>query len=91
MKKICIEYRREIALFLYGCVIFYLIPAVVTLCGGNADAELYLILAVLLPEAAAVITYVALRRRYLFPMLCMSVLPLARRSFRSSTVPATPS
>ena len=75
MKKICQKYRREIALFLYGCTIFYLIPAIVTLCGGKADAELYILLAVLLPEAAAVITYVTVQRRYLFPTLCMSLLP----------------
>ncbi len=70
------KHRHEIALLLYGICIFYLIPAVVTLCGGSADAKLYLILAVALPEAAAIIVYVCRRHRYLFPSLCMILLPL---------------
>lgn len=70
------KYRSEIALFLFGIGIFYLIPAVVTLCGGSAESVPYLILAVALPEAAAVITYVSRRHRYLFPALCMTLLPI---------------
>lgn len=70
------KYRSEIALFLFGIGIFYLIPAVVTLCGGSAESVPYLILAVALPEAAAVITYVSRRHRYLFPALCMILLPI---------------
>ena len=70
------KYRSEIALFLFGIGIFYLIPAIVTLCGGSAESVPYLILAVALPEAAAVITYVSRRHRYLFPALCMTLLPI---------------
>ncbi|MBE6559543.1 MAG: hypothetical protein E7662_00340 [Ruminococcaceae bacterium] len=70
------QYKPEIFLLLYGIGIFYLIPGIVTLCGGNADEKLYMILAVLLPEAVGVILYTTRRRRYLFPALCMSFLPL---------------
>ncbi len=70
------KFRPEILLLFFALGIFYLIPAVVTLCGGRAEEKAYMIFAVLLPEAAAGIAYVTLRRRYLFPILAMSLLPV---------------